>query len=61
MLPGEPIMEKQVYVTPRALGSFIAPIKHVDLPRRSPYENRLPKYLHRNSEVHWPELGLHQG
>lgn len=48
---------KQVYVTPRALGSFISQINHVDLSRRSPsYENRLSKYSHRNFEVHWPEL-----
>jgi hypothetical protein len=48
---------KQVYVTPRALGSFITQINHVDLSRRSPsYENRLSKYSHRNFEVHWPEL-----
>ena len=48
---------KQVYVTPRALGSFITQINHVDLTRRSPsYENRLSKYSHRNFEVYWPEL-----
>jgi len=48
---------KQVYVTPRALGSFITQINHVDLSRRSPsYENRLSKYSHRNFEVYWPEL-----
>lgn len=48
---------KQVYVTPRALGSFISQINHVDLSRRSPsYENRLSKYSHRNFEVHWPDL-----
>ncbi|KAG5981462.1 hypothetical protein E4U55_002909 [Claviceps digitariae] len=48
---------KQVYVTPRALGSFITQINHVDLSRRSPsYENRLSKYAHRNFEVYWPEL-----
>ncbi|KPM38970.1 hypothetical protein AK830_g7594 [Neonectria ditissima] len=48
---------KQVYVTPRALGSFITQINQVDLTRRSPsYENRLSKYSHRNFEVYWPEL-----
>ncbi|VUC34464.1 unnamed protein product [Clonostachys rosea] len=48
---------KQVYVTPRALGSFITQINHVDLSRRSPsYESRLSKYSHRNFEVYWPEL-----
>ncbi|KAF4971655.1 hypothetical protein FZEAL_9782 [Fusarium zealandicum] len=48
---------KQVYVTPRALGSFITQTNHVDLTRRSPsYENRLSKYSHRNFEVYWPEL-----
>jgi hypothetical protein len=48
---------KQVWVTPRALGSFISQINHVDLTRRSPsYENRLSKYSHRNFEVYWPEL-----
>ena len=48
---------KQVYVTPRALGSFITQINHVDLSRRSPsYENRLSKYSHRNFEIYWPEL-----
>lgn len=47
----------QVYVTPRALASFITQINHVDLSRRSPsYENRLSKYSHRNFEVYWPEL-----
>lgn len=48
---------KQVYVTPRALGSFITQINHIDLSRRSPsYENRLSKYSHRNFEIYWPEL-----
>ncbi|KAM5381008.1 hypothetical protein ACJZ2D_003123 [Fusarium nematophilum] len=48
---------KQVYVTPRALGSFITQVNQIDLTRRSPsYENRLSKYSHRNFEVHWPEL-----
>lgn len=47
----------QVYVTPRALGSFITQINHIDLSRRSPsYENRLSKYSHRNFEVYWSEL-----
>jgi hypothetical protein len=47
----------QVYVTPRALGSFITQINHVDLSRRSPsYENRLSKYSRRNFEVYWPDL-----
>lgn len=48
---------KQVYTTPRALGSFITQINHIDLSRRSPsYENRLSKYSHRNFEVFWPDL-----
>ncbi|KAM0287752.1 hypothetical protein ACHAQH_000283 [Verticillium albo-atrum] len=48
---------KQVYVTPRALGSFVTQINHIDLTRRSPsYENRLSKYSHRNFEIYWPEL-----
>ncbi|ODA83814.1 hypothetical protein RJ55_02330 [Drechmeria coniospora] len=48
---------KQVYVTPRALGSFITQINHIDLTRRSPsYENRLSKYSHRNFEVYWADL-----
>ncbi|KAF4955378.1 hypothetical protein FSARC_11864 [Fusarium sarcochroum] len=52
---------KQVYVTPRALGSFITQINHVDLTRRSPsYENRLSKYSHRDFEVYWPELDRKQ-
>lgn len=47
----------QVYVTPRAIASFITQINQVDLSRRSPsYENRLSKYSHRNFEVYWPEL-----
>ncbi|TDZ65873.1 Uncharacterized protein CTRI78_v003421 [Colletotrichum trifolii] len=47
----------QVWVTPRALGSFITQVNHIDLSRRSPsYENRLSKYSHRNFEVYWPEL-----
>ncbi|GAW12320.1 hypothetical protein ANO14919_016850 [Xylariales sp. No.14919] len=48
---------KQVYVTPRALASYITQINPIDLSRRSPsYENRLSKYSHRNFEVYWPEL-----
>jgi hypothetical protein len=48
---------KQVYVTPRALGSYITQINPIDLTRRSPsYENRLSKYSHRNFEVYWPDL-----
>lgn len=48
---------KQVYVAPRALGSYITQINHIDLTRRSPsYENRLSKYSHRNFEVYWADL-----
>ncbi|VUC32512.1 unnamed protein product [Clonostachys rosea] len=48
---------RQVYVTPRALASFITQVNHIDLTRRSPsYENRLSKYSHRNFEVYWPDL-----
>ncbi|KAK2027141.1 hypothetical protein LX32DRAFT_454767 [Colletotrichum zoysiae] len=48
---------KQVWVTPRALGSFITQVNQIDLTRRSPsYENRLSKYSHRNFEIYWPEL-----
>lgn len=48
---------KQVWVAPRALGSYITQINHVDLTRRSPsYENRLSKYSHRGFEVYWPDL-----
>ncbi|KJZ78330.1 hypothetical protein HIM_02368 [Hirsutella minnesotensis 3608] len=48
---------KQVYVTPRALGSVVTQINHIDLSRRSPsYENRLSKYSHRNFEVYWADL-----
>ncbi|KAI1433298.1 ankyrin repeat protein [Xylaria sp. CBS 124048] len=47
----------QVYVTPRALASYISQINPIDLSRRSPsYENRLSKYSHRDFEIHWPEL-----
>ncbi|KAL1889401.1 hypothetical protein Cpir12675_005801 [Ceratocystis pirilliformis] len=43
----------QVYVTPRALGSFITQINHIDTSRRSPsYEYRLSKYSHRNAEIY---------
>jgi ankyrin repeat protein len=48
---------KQVYVTPRALQSYITQVNHVDLTRRSPsYENRLSKYSHRGFEVYWRDL-----
>ena len=48
---------KKVYVTPRALASYITQVNHIDLTRRSPsYENRLSKYSRRNFEVYWPEL-----
>ncbi|KAK2004117.1 ankyrin [Colletotrichum falcatum] len=48
---------KQVWVTPRALGSFITQVNQIDLTRRSPsYENRLSKYSHRNFEIYWPKL-----
>lgn len=48
---------KQVYVTPRALQSYVTQINHVDLSRRSPsYENRLSKYSHRGFEVYWKDL-----
>ncbi|KAA8645611.1 hypothetical protein EYZ11_003498 [Aspergillus tanneri] len=48
---------KQVYVSPRALASYITQINRVDLSRRSPsYENRLSKYSHRGFEIFWPEL-----
>ncbi|KAL2759135.1 hypothetical protein ACRALDRAFT_2058287 [Sodiomyces alcalophilus JCM 7366] len=47
----------QVWVTPRALGSYITQVNHIDLTRRSPsYENRLSKYSHRGFEIYWPEL-----
>jgi len=47
----------QVYVAPRALGSYITQVNHIDLTRRSPsYENRLSKYSHRNFEVYWSDL-----
>ncbi|CEI64211.1 hypothetical protein FVEN_g9050 [Fusarium venenatum] len=47
----------QVYVTPRALGSFITQINHIDLTRRSPsYENRLSKYSKRAFEIYYPDF-----
>lgn len=47
----------QVYVTPRALESFITQINHIDLTRRSPsYENRLSKYSKRDFEIKYPAL-----
>jgi hypothetical protein len=46
-----------VWLAPRALGSYMTQINHVDLTRRSPsYENRLSKYSHRGFEVYWPDL-----
>ncbi|PYI20190.1 ankyrin repeat protein [Aspergillus violaceofuscus CBS 115571] len=52
---------KQVYVSPRALASYITQINTIDLTRRSPsYENRLSKYSHRGFEVFWPELDRSQ-
>ncbi|PYH47148.1 ankyrin repeat protein [Aspergillus saccharolyticus JOP 1030-1] len=48
---------KQVYVSPRALASYITQVNTIDLTRRSPsYENRLSKYSHRGFEIFWPEL-----
>ncbi|KAF7901931.1 uncharacterized protein EAF01_007229 [Botrytis porri] len=48
---------KQVYMSPRAVGSFVTQCNTIDLTRRSPsYENRLSKYSHRGFEVHWPML-----
>ncbi|KAG9249517.1 uncharacterized protein F5Z01DRAFT_669023 [Emericellopsis atlantica] len=48
---------QQVWVTPRALASFITQTNHIDLSRRSPsYENRLSKYSHRGFEVYWADL-----
>ncbi|CAH0050859.1 unnamed protein product [Clonostachys solani] len=48
---------KQVYVTPRALASFITQVNHIDLTRRSPsYETRLAKYSNRSFEVYWSDL-----
>lgn len=47
----------EVYVTPRALASFVTQINQIDLSRRSPsYENRLSKYSHRGFESYWSEL-----
>lgn len=48
---------EQVYVSPRALASYVTQVNRVDLTRRSPsYENRLSKYSHRGFEVFWPPL-----
>ncbi|KAF9895110.1 Ankyrin repeat domain-containing protein 60 [Aspergillus nanangensis] len=48
---------KQVYVSPRALASYITQRNTIDLTRRSPsYENRLSKYSHRGFEIYWPQL-----
>ncbi|KKA29081.1 hypothetical protein TD95_004709 [Thielaviopsis punctulata] len=48
---------KQVYATPRALGSLMTQINHVDLTRRSTsYEKRLAKYASKSFEIFWPEL-----
>jgi ankyrin repeat protein len=48
---------KQVYASPRAIGSLITQINRVDLSRRSPsYESRLSKYTRRGFEIYWPEL-----
>lgn len=48
---------KQVYVSPRALVSYMTQINTIDLTRRSPsYENRLSKYAHRGFEAYWPNL-----
>lgn len=48
---------KQVYMSPRAVGSFITQCNTIDLTRRSPsYENRLSKYSHRGFEVYWSML-----
>ncbi|PWY78097.1 ankyrin [Aspergillus sclerotioniger CBS 115572] len=48
---------KQVFVSPRALSSYITQINTIDLSRRSPsYENRLSKYSHRGFEIFRPEL-----
>ncbi|PWY77072.1 ankyrin repeat protein [Aspergillus heteromorphus CBS 117.55] len=52
---------KQVFVSPRALASYITQINTVDLSRRSPsYENRLSKYSHRGFEIFWPQLNRSQ-
>ncbi len=48
---------KQVYLTPRALQSYMTQANHIDLSRRSPsYENRLSKYSHRGFEVYFSDL-----
>ncbi|RAL07027.1 ankyrin repeat protein [Aspergillus homomorphus CBS 101889] len=52
---------RQVYVSPRALASYITQINTIDLTRRSPsYENRLSKYSHRGFEIFWPDLDRSQ-
>ncbi|XRM43420.1 hypothetical protein ABZX51_006597 [Aspergillus tubingensis] len=52
---------KQVFVSPRALASYITQINTIDLSRRSPsYENRLSKYSHRGFEIYWPQLDRSQ-
>lgn len=48
---------QQVYVSPRAIASYITQINQIDLTRHSPsYENRLYKYSHRGFEAFWPQL-----
>ncbi|KAF2839151.1 ankyrin [Patellaria atrata CBS 101060] len=48
---------EQVYVSPRALASYITQVNPIDLTRRSPsYENRLAKYSQRGFEIYWPHL-----
>ncbi|PYH91092.1 ankyrin repeat protein [Aspergillus ellipticus CBS 707.79] len=52
---------KQVFVSPRALVSYITQINTIDMSRRSPsYENRLSKYSHRGFEIFWPQLNRPQ-
>ncbi|KAL7657596.1 hypothetical protein ACMYSQ_003768 [Aspergillus niger] len=52
---------KQVFVSPRALASYITQTNTIDLSRRSPsYENRLSKYSHRGFEIFWPQLDRSQ-
>ena len=46
-----------VWVTPRAIASFITQSNTIDLSRRSPsYENHLAKYARRGFEICWPSL-----